>query len=96
MANNRKMIIIITSIFLVLALLFWSTIQTAVKTIFNSNLDNGYLWFFSLLIINIIVLITLVVYYNYLMTTPGKQGMQGDAGFPGQPGEQCTFPCSTH
>jgi hypothetical protein len=85
------MFVVIFAIFLVLGLLFWSTIQTAVKTMSNSNLSNGYLWFFSLLIINIIVLSVIIGYYYYITSKSGNQGLQGDPGFPGQSGDECIF-----
>ena len=85
------MYIIIFSIFLILVLLFWSTIQTAVKTMSTSNLQNGYLWFFSLLVINIIVISVILGYYYYLTSKSGTTGLPGVPGFPGQSGDECLF-----
>jgi hypothetical protein len=62
-----------------------------VKTMSKSNLENGYVWFFSLLIINIIIISIIYGYYYYLTNQTGMQGIPGPTGFPGQPGEQCMF-----
>jgi hypothetical protein len=85
------MYIVIFAIFLILILLFWSTIQTAVKTMSSSNLQNGYVWFFSLLIINVIVISIILGYYYYLTSKPGNLGLPGESGFPGQEGDECIF-----
>jgi hypothetical protein len=61
------------------------------KTMTSSNLENGYLWFFSLLIINMVVIIFLVIFYNLKINENGKQGQLGVAGFPGQQGQECCF-----
>ena len=85
------MFIIVFAVFLVIIILFWETIMTLVKTMSNSSLQNGYLWFFSLLIINIILISIILGYYYYLTTYPGESGIPGQTGFPGQPGDQCYF-----
>jgi hypothetical protein len=85
------MYILIFALFLVLGLLFWSTIQSAIKTMINSSLQNGYMWFFLLLIINIVVLAILVGYYYYISNKAGKQGLAGNQGIVGQSGNECKF-----
>lgn len=85
------MYVIIIAVFIVVIILFWETIMTLVKTMSNASLQNGYLWFFSLLIINVILISIIIGYYYHLTTNPGKEGIQGKTGFPGQPGEQCYF-----
>jgi hypothetical protein len=57
----------------------------------SSNLENGYLWFFSLLIINLIVIAILVGFYYYKKNQKGNPGLQGPPGFPGQQGNECYF-----
>lgn len=85
------MYVIVIAVFLVIIILFWETIMTLVKTMSNSNLQNGYLWFFSLLIINVLIIIIILSYYYYLTTQPGIVGIPGPSGFPGQQGDQCYF-----
>ena len=85
------MYMVIIAAFLVLIIMFWETIMTLVKTMSNSNLQNGYLWFFSLLIVNVIIISIILGYYYYLTNKKGPEGLPGPTGFPGQPGEQCYF-----
>jgi hypothetical protein len=85
------MYIIVISVFLVIIILFWETIMTLVKTMTHSNLQNGYLWFFSLLIINVIIISIILGYYYYLTNQTGDIGIPGITGFPGQSGEKCLF-----
>lgn len=65
--------------------------MTLVKTMSNSNLQNGYLWFSSLLIINILIISIIVGYYYHLTNQTGVAGLPGAPGFPGQQGDQCYF-----
>ena len=85
------MYVIVISMFIVIIILFWETIMTLVKTMSNSSLQNGYAWFFSLLVINVILISIILGYYYHLTTHPGTEGLPGPTGFPGQPGEQCYF-----
>ncbi len=88
------MYIIIISILIVAILLFWSVIESMIKTITNSSLDNGYLWYIILLIINILVVIVLVWVYNSKIKQPGNLGLPGAKGFPGYQGDECYFASS--
>lgn len=85
------MYVIIIAAFLVIIILFWETIMTLVKTMSNSNLQNGYLWFFSLLIINVIIISIILGYYYYLTNQKGDVGISGPPGVLGQTGDQCYF-----
>lgn len=89
------MYIVITCIFLILVLLFWDTIKVMLKTMTSSNLENGYLWFFCLLGINIIVIAFIFGFYYYKINQEGKKGPDGVNGFPGLEGEPCSIdtPC---
>jgi hypothetical protein len=89
------MYIVITSIFLILALLFWDTIKIMLKTMSSSNIENGYLWFFCLLGINVIVIAFIYGFYYYKINQEGKRGLNGVNGFPGIEGEACSIdtPC---
>jgi hypothetical protein len=85
------MYIVIISIFIVLILFFWSSIQILVKTMTNSSLQNGYMWFLSLLIINVIIIVFIYGYYFYQSNQPGKSGIPGMVGLTGYEGDQCYF-----
>jgi len=86
------MYVIIGSVFLIVILLFWSAIQNAVNIMVSSSLSSGYVWYFVLLIINIIGLVILVGYFYYLKNKPGNDGMPGNRGFSGVAGDECKFP----
>lgn len=61
----------------------------------NSNLENGYLWFFCLIIINIIIITFIIGFYNYITSQPGIVGSIGETGFPGLEGDggSLVIPC---
>jgi hypothetical protein len=85
------MFVVVSAVFLVIIILYWETIMTLVKTMSNSSLQNGYPWFFALLIINVLLISIILGYYYYLTTLEGAEGIPGATGFPGQQGEQCYF-----
>ena len=85
------MYVIVIAVFLVVIILFWETIMGLVKTMSNSNLQNGYLWFFSLLLINVILISVILGYYYFLTTQTGAVGIPGAPGYPGQSGDECYF-----
>lgn len=86
------MYIVIISVFLIVIILYWSAIQNVINTMIKSNISNGYIWYFILLLINIIGLVILVGYYYYLINKPGNIGMPGNKGFTGVSGDECQFP----
>jgi len=80
---------------LILVLLFWETIKIMLTTMTNSSLDNGYLWFFCLLGINLIIVIFIIWFYHNKIKEPGKNGSDGSPGYTGLPGDGCNIntPC---
>ena len=89
------MYVIITAIFIVLVLLFWDAIASMVKTITIDSIHNGYLWFFCLLSINIIIISFIIGFYYYKLNIIGGKGETGDKGFNGYDGDMCSInsPC---
>ena len=85
------MYIIIIAIALILVLLFWETIKIMLTSMTNSNLENGYLWFFCLLAINLIICIFIIWFYYYKINQPGKHGSNGIIGNTGLPGNICNI-----
>lgn len=65
------------------------------KTMTNSNLENGYLWFFCLLAMNIIIILFIIGFYYYKLRQVGNNGVNGVIGYPGIDGDVCniTIPC---
>jgi hypothetical protein len=49
----------------------------------------GNKWFFSLLIVNIIIFIFIVMFYYVKKDTPGYSGASGYNGLPGDNGDVC-------
>ena len=89
------MYIVFICILLVLVILFWDAINIMLKTMSNSNLENGYLWFFCLLAMNILIISFIVGFYYYKSTQLGNNGVNGAIGYPGIDGNVCniTIPC---
>ena len=89
------MYIIITTIFIILIVLFWDTLIILLKTLNSKNLNNGYVWFGCLLAINVIIISFIIGFYYHKKNSVGKSGSDGIKGFSGVDGEQCNFalPC---
>lgn len=81
------MFLIATVIIILLIVFFWNTIYTMLKYLATGKSTNAIIWFVSLLILNIIILVFILVFYYYKSNTPGKDGMAGDTGFPGYDGD---------
>jgi hypothetical protein len=66
-----------------------------IRTMTSNTLENGYLWFFCLLTINIIIVVFITWFYYYKINQPGNTGNIGENGFPGIDGDICTMtiPC---
>ena len=92
------MYVIFVCILLILVILFWDTIKIMLKTMTNSNLENGYLWFFCLLFMNIIMISFIIGFYYYKISQKGNIGANGDNGYSGIAGNACniTIPCYKH
>ena len=49
----------------------------------------GNKWFFSLLIVNLVILIFVISFYYIKKDTPGYNGAMGYSGIAGDAGEEC-------
>lgn len=81
---------------LIFAILFfsYSTIRNLVITIFSNkgNLDgiNTYMWFSSVVIINLLIILFIYLFSRYKSKySLGDQGEKGFPGFVGEPGGDC-------
>ena len=88
------MFLIFAALIAIIFLLFWQTIYTILSS-YASNVNNssktmvGNLWFISLLIINLSIMIFIYLFYYYKSTTKGKLGLDGQKGFEGENGDPC-------
>ena len=88
------MFIILVSVIAIIFILFWQTIFSVVSS-YGSNATKssqsfiGNIWFISLLVINITIVIFILVFYYYKSNEKGKNGLDGNKGFKGQSGEPC-------
>jgi heme/copper-type cytochrome/quinol oxidase subunit 2 len=95
------MYIVFGSIIFIIIVLFGSSIFSMVKTYTsnpNPSFKIGNLWFITLLIINITVIVFIYTFYYYKSIEVGKLGSDGDRGFKGKEGEPCfiTIPNSMY
>lgn len=82
------MYIIATVTFLIIAYYSFDIIKNAI--FYYSNTNNNHLkignpWFFGLLIINLIIMIFVIYFYNH-KSTIGSIGKTGLGGYPGKKG----------
>lgn len=82
------MYIVIVTIFILVFVLFGSTI-VKLLTSYSSNSQKGNVWFISLLIINIFIILFLYGYNYYISNLPGKKGGDGTIGNSGSNGLNC-------
>ncbi len=81
------MYIIIAAFIFAIVFYSWTTIKNVLSiTIFsNTNITpQGFMWFGSILLINIIIFAFIIWFYYYIRDRPGPVGRQG---FPGQSGD---------
>ena len=81
------MYIIIAAFIFAIVFYSWTTIKNVLSiTIFsNTNITpQGFMWFGSILLINIIIFAFIIWFYYYVRDRPGPVGRQG---FPGQSGD---------
>jgi len=88
------MYIIIASFFIVIFIFFWQTIYNVISAYASNSLKSsnsiiGNMWFISLLIINLSLIIFIYVFYYNKINTPGDSGNYGDKGFQGEIGKPC-------
>jgi len=90
------MMLIYTAIIGCLIVYFFQTIYI-VLTAYSSNAIKskntliGNIWFISLLIINITIIIFIIMFYYNKSTQPGRSGLDGNKGYPGESGTPCSM-----
>lgn len=89
------MYIIFGALILILVFFFWDSIISMLNIMKKGNIESGYTWFFSLLIINIVILSFIIGFYYYKNKLEGKIGKTGEKGFPGEIGSDSflEIPC---
>jgi hypothetical protein len=93
------MFLILGTIIIMIIIFFWHNIAIMISSVNNtgqsSKINQGYIWFIGLLILNITILIFIIGFYYYKSGQTGKPGIDGDRGFPGQSGETAfaDIPC---
>ena len=85
------MYILIATILGLTIFLFGSTIVKLFTSYTTNDYQKGNIWFMSLLIINIIVIIFLYMYNYYISNQIGKKGNDGPSGNKGIEGTPCYF-----
>jgi len=81
--------LIYLSILFVIGLYFFESIKMMISNVVSTKMNTGFIWFITLVIINIVLLIFIYL-FTYLKTNePGPVGVGGLKGFPGQEGDGC-------
>ena len=83
------MYIIIVTIFILVFILFGSTLIKLFTSYSSNTSQKGNVWFISLLIINIFIILFLYGYNYYISNLPGKKGGDGSIGNSGSNGLNC-------
>jgi hypothetical protein len=84
------MYIIFGTIIILVLFLFGSTLYNMLTNYTSqSSSKTGNIWFSSLLIVNITLIIFIYSFYYYKSTIVGKDGISGERGFSGKFGENC-------
>ena len=89
------MYVIFGTIIVLIIVMFGSSIVTMVKANTSSSSPNnklGNIWFISLLLINLCVIIFIYTFYYYKITDSGKLGPTGNKGYKGDDCENCMIP----
>lgn len=92
------MYVIILAVFIGIIFLFYNTIINTIYY-FNNNyhIKNKYIliWFYSMLIINIILFVSIQIYKYMIFDVRGRIGMEGEIGDVGEDGVGCII-CDDH
>lgn len=83
---------LLLSVIIILIIVFFGhtlvNLLSSINTVGQSSkLNSGYLWFISLLILNVTILAFIIGFYYYKINTPGKSGISGEFGIPGESGD---------
>jgi heme/copper-type cytochrome/quinol oxidase subunit 2 len=83
------MYVIIITIFVLIFILFGNTLIKLYTSYSSNTSQKGNVWFASLLIINIIIILFLYLYNYYITNREGKEGNIGSPGTVGSNGLNC-------
>jgi hypothetical protein len=83
------MYILVITILVLIIYLFGNAIFKLFTSYSSNDYLKGNIWFVSLLIINITIIIFLYLYNNYIINQVGLKGNPGSAGFIGGDGDVC-------
>ena len=83
------MYILIVTVLGLIIFLFGSTIFKLFTSYLSNDYQKGNIWFISLLIINITVIIFLYMYNYYISNRVGLKGNAGIRGYIGNDGSTC-------
>jgi hypothetical protein len=83
------MYILVITIFILIFFLFGTTIIKLFASYSSNDYQKGNIWFISLLIINITIILFLYFYNNYITKQVGLKGNPGVAGNKGNDGDVC-------
>ena len=77
-----------------LVVLFWQSLYIIIKAYASNSLTSknmyiGNIWFISLLIINIAIIIFIYLFYKHKISNIGLVGIDGPRGLPGEDGDVC-------
>lgn len=87
------MYIIFAAILFAIIFYFWN----AIKTIFMATVMNnsggispqGFIWFGSLVLLNVVIFGFIIWFYYYIKDMPGPVGKPGYPGLPGDDAKDC-------
>jgi hypothetical protein len=76
--------------------LFWQSVYTIIKAYTSNSLNSknmyiGNIWFFSLVIVNLTIILFIYLFYRHKISNEGRVGIDGPPGLAGEDGELCMF-----
>jgi len=89
------MYIIILSAIVLIIIFYGNILITMIKSVLNTDLTKGIIWFIGIFIINISLLLFILGFYYYQSNKEGNTGKSGDSGFPAEEGQNgfVNIPC---
>lgn len=76
--------------------LFWQSVYTIIKAYTSNSLNSknmyiGNIWFFSLVVVNLTIILFIYLFYKHKTSTIGRLGIDGPQGLAGEDGDLCMF-----
>lgn len=87
------MYIILFAVVFAIVFYLWSTIKNfvTVTVLSNTNITpQGFMWFGSLLLLNLVILGFVIWFYYNTKNKPGSMGKKGVTGLPGDNARDCS------